>query len=359
MLRRSWAFLIVAALAVTACEGPEGPTGPAGSTGAAGPAGPAGAAGPAGQDANENCTQCHEDNTGLFVFQVQYGASTHRTGGNFERGAAAECAACHAHEGFVERIASGTTAPAAGFDNTSPINCRTCHLIHTTYTDADYALTTTTPISLFLPGQATLDLGEVGNLCGQCHQAGLIPSPMPEIGGADVTVTSPYWGWHHGPQAEVLGGVGFFEFPGTATITGGPMSHGNPASNTDGCGTCHMATAYGAQAGGHTWNMTYLYHGSTADNTAGCKTCHTTIDDFTGLGDVPAAVDALLVQLQAELERIGILSAGHSVPGVWKGDVAAGYINYQALNEEGSHGLHNPGYVKAILTNTIAAMKLF
>jgi hypothetical protein len=290
---------------------------------------------------------------------VQYGASTHRNGGNFERGATATCAACHAHEGFSERISAGTPFPAAGFDNTSPINCRTCHLIHTTYTDSDYALATTAPIDLYLPGQDALDLGGIGNLCGQCHQAGLIPNPLPVLGGADVVVTSPYWGFHHGPQAEVLGGVGFFEFDGPATIPSGPMSHGDPGFNEDGCATCHMATAYGAQAGGHTWNMSYMYHGHAVENVAGCKTCHSSAEDFTILGDAPAAVDALLAELKVELERIGILADAHSVPGTWDADIAAGYINYQALSEEGSHGIHNPPYVKALLTNTIAAMKLY
>jgi len=357
MFRRSWAFLTAAALAlaVSACEGP---VGPAGATGAAGPAGPAGAQGPAGQDANENCTQCHKDDTELYSKQVQYSASTHRIGGNFERGGSAECSACHSHEGFTERIAAGTEAPAAGFDNPSPINCRTCHQIHTTYTEADFALVTNTPVDLFLEGEGTLDLGQVGNLCGQCHQA-RTPDPNPVIGGDDVVVTSPYWGVHHGPQAEVVGGTGLYEFTGTATISGGPFIHGMASANPDVCGTCHMAKAYGSQAGGHTWNTSYLYHGSSRDNTAGCLTCHSTMDDFHGLGDTQATVSALLAELKTELERIGILSADHAVPGTWKADVAAGYINYQALNEEGSKGIHSPPYIKAVLTNTVAAMKLF
>ena len=51
---------------VTGCEGPEGPIGPKGDTGAGGPAGPQGPTGPqgpAGADANESCTQSHNDNT--------------------------------------------------------------------------------------------------------------------------------------------------------------------------------------------------------------------------------------------------------------------------------------------------------
>ena len=109
MMRRNTVLLAAAVFLlplVTACEGPEGPAGPTGSSGVTGPQGPAGPVGPAGQDANENCTQCHADNVTLFAKQVQYEASTHRTGGNFER-SDADCAACHTHQGFLERLATG------------------------------------------------------------------------------------------------------------------------------------------------------------------------------------------------------------------------------------------------------------
>ena len=131
---------------VTACEGPTGPAGPAGVAGPAGPAGPQGPQGPAGQDANENCTQCHTDNVELFVRQVQYAQSTHRLGGNFER-STTSCAPCHTHQGFLERIESDETSTAEDILNPAPINCRTCHQIHSSFTSADYAFTATTPFS--------------------------------------------------------------------------------------------------------------------------------------------------------------------------------------------------------------------
>lgn len=364
MLRRSWAFLIVAALAVTACEGPEGPTGPGGSTGAAGPAGAAGAAGPvgpAGQDANENCTQCHEDATDLFARQVQYAASTHRQGGNFERGNSASCAACHAHEGYMERIAAGTTAPAAGIENPSPINCRTCHQIHTTYTSADYALTSTAPVVLFNTSDGTVDYGAAaGNLCAQCHQARALTAPV--IGGADVTITSSRYGYHHGPQAQVVGGVGAVEFTGSESILGGVHTHGDATNplNAKVCATCHMATPYGAQAGGHTWFMSYDYHGHTTDNVAGCQTCHKSADDFNYMSDVPTQVAALLGSVETELLRLGIKAAPgtvYAVKGTYAPELAGAFLNWQMFTEDRSMGLHNPPYVIRVLTNTLETLK--
>ena len=57
----------------------------------------------------------------------------------FERNGAG-CAVCHTSEGFTERITTGTFEIAEDIDNPSPINCRTCHSIHDTYTSSDWAL---------------------------------------------------------------------------------------------------------------------------------------------------------------------------------------------------------------------------
>jgi hypothetical protein len=309
---------------------------------------------------------------------VQYDASIHRNGGNFERGGSASCSACHAHEGFVERIAAGTQAPAAGFDNPSPPNCRTCHQIHTTYTDADYALTATAPVEMFNTNLGTVDFGAAaGNLCAQCHQ-GRALSPVPDISGSgpDVTPTSSRYGYHHGPQSQVIAGIGAFEFAGSATINGGPNTHGTLASNDKLCATCHMATAYGSQAGGHTWNMAYGFHGSTTDNTAGCETCHTagldSFDDHPFGGSAPQTeILGLLVELETELVRIGIkqaMSAGYTIHDLdvyinqnvaYPADVAAAFVNWQMFAEDRSLGIHNPPYARAVLTNSIEVAKTY
>ncbi len=348
-MRRRLPTAAVAALlafAVAGCEGPTGPEGPAGPAGAAGPAGPAGPQGPAGQDANQTCTQCHTSDTNIFAREVQYQASKHYTGGNFER-STAECAVCHTSEGFVERIATGAETDSADIKNPSPPNCRTCHQIHTTYTDADYAFTTTDPVDLWAEPGTSVDFG-TGNLCAQCHQA------RPEFGDivpdtTSYTITSPYWGAHHSPVAEVLGGTGLFEFTGSRTIAGGPSTHGE---SDVGCPTCHMAQPFGAQAGGHTMNMSYEYHGSTVDNIAGCETCHSSVTDFDYAG-VQTTVQTRLDSLRVLLDSAGIMSGTSLVPGTYQGELAAAYINYQAINEDKSMGVHNPKYVQDVLQNTI------
>ena len=379
-MRRSTAVLASAVcllVVLTACEGPTGPAGPAGpagTAGATGPQGPAGPVGPAGQDANENCTQCHNDNILLFAVQVQYAQSTHRLGGNFER-STTSCAPCHTHQGFLERVESDVTSTAEDILNPAPINCRTCHQIHTTYTSADYAFTATTGFSTHNEDYATgeriaVDFGAGGgNLCARCHQGRSLTGrvadgAVPVIDGPDVTITSSRYGLHHGPQAQVVGGFGAYEFEGSRVVNGGPTSHGDPAVNTKVCATCHMGEAFGEQAGGHTWKMSYGYHGSVEPNVAGCNVCHQgNVVDFSGQDGILA----LLVELEQLLVDAGIkveMSEDYTIHGLspyavsdtWSANLAAAMLNWQMFAEDRSLGMHNPAYARAVLTNTIEAI---
>jgi len=244
-------------------------------------------------------------------------------------------------------------------------------MIHDTYTSADFAFRTTAPVTpntSFLG--TTLDFGaEGGNLCGECH-AGRTLSPVPVIDGADVTPTSSRYGWHHNPQGVVLLGIGAFEFTGSATINGGPNTHGTLASNPKSCVTCHMATARGDEAGGHTWNMSYGVEGAEGNNTAGCETCHTagldSFDDHPFGGSPPQTeILGLMIQLETELVRIGIkqgMTPGYGIHDLetyinqnvaYPANVAAAYANWNLFAEDRSLGIHNPSYARAVLTNSI------
>ncbi len=334
---------------VVACQGPAGPRGPAGTDGADGATGPQG---PPGTSFLQQCADCHGGSTEILSRVLQYQNSVHYTGGNFERASDAACAVCHSHEGFVERIDAGTNTIPAGIKNPTPPNCRTCHMIHTNYDSTDLRLRTTAPVTLLLNG-ATVDITPASNLCIECHQPRK-PDPMPVLGDtAMITIPSTHYDMHHGPQGAVLAGTGAFEFHGSQTITDGPMAHG---STEGGCPVCHMAKAYGDQAGGHTWNMTYTLHGSVVDNTAGCQTCHAIITDFD-YADVQATVQADLDSLEVLLKSRGILdSAGTVVTGTFSSDLTAAYLNWSMFTEDRSMGVHNPPYVMSVLQNTIDAV---
>lgn len=327
-------------LLLGACEGPAGPPGPAGPQGDAGPQGPA------GQDANETCTDCHRDDTYIVARQVQYMVSQHATGSTFERNDT-ECAVCHTHEGFVERIATGEQETAAVVSNPTPVNCRTCHQVHTTYTSGDMALTTEAAVTLWLTGDE-VDIGE-GNLCANCHQPR--PTTIPDPTSTDpFAVTSPFWGPHHGPQSALIVASGPVEFAGSMTY---PATNPHAAAE-DGCVTCHMAEPYGNQAGGHTLWMEYQYHGSDELLTAGCEACHTADEAVTNFEDIETEVKDLLSQLSAKLQAAGILDAtDNAVPGSWSQASAAALWNYLFILEDRSNGVHNPEYAVALLTNTL------
>jgi hypothetical protein len=342
---------------LSACvEGPEGATG---ATGATGDTGATGVAGADGADANSTCVDCHDDDTQIKSRQLQWEASTHAMGGNFERvesNGDTECATCHTHEGFTERMSTGLWETAAVVTNPTPPNCRTCHAIHDTYTEADFAISHTTAFDLRLDG-TTVDFGD-GTLCAQCHQPRL-PDPLPVVGGPDVTITSAYWSLHYGAQGAMLAGTGGYEFPETGNFTyDGAHFHGDVAVNENGCPTCHMATPYGVQAGGHTMFLSYSYHGSDQPITAGCETCHASADGWSDFdyGSVQTDTKALLATLKTRLVTDLLLDAGdHVVPKTMTADQAGAVMNYLFVLKEWSDGVHNPDYAEALLENTLAA----
>ena len=308
MIRTRSLGLLITVFALAACEGPQGPAGPSGATGPQGPAGPRGPTGPAGADANENCTQCHTGDVEIYAKQVQFELSAHGPGMYMR--ASSSCATCHTHQGYLMRLEKDdlwevdeTIAEAA------PVNCRTCHEIHTTYTDADYALTATDPV-YFRVAATAVDLEGAGNLCARCHQS-RPRSPFPVIDGAPVTFTSTHYGPHYSPQGDFVAGVGFFDFEGG---NGGTHTHGEDA----GCQTCHM-TGGDHDEGGHTWVPTV----------AGCQECHDSAGDFdlfNGQTDVQELIDELAVLIEAS--GVGHFEDGewHPVPGTYPANVVAARI---------------------------------
>ena len=154
-----------------------------------------------------SCGTCHNVSTDIIAKKIQWEASVHVTGGNFERNSNT-CAPCHTSEGFREVLATGSNVTENIIKDPTPPNCRTCHNIHTNYYESDYALATVSPFQLRINGE-TVDIGN-GNLCTNCHQP-LTPRPLPSVGGGDIIITSAYWGPHHSTQSSILFGTGGYE----------------------------------------------------------------------------------------------------------------------------------------------------
>lgn len=335
-------FLSILVLAMVVAVGctKEGPAGPAGADGTNG------TNGTNGSDGTTTCVECHSDNQVIFTKEAQWAASIHATGTAFARNTG-ECAICHTSQGFLGDL-DGTfdwTAEGAIINNPNPQNCYTCHTIHDTYTTADLALTVSGAVELRNTGGTTFDFGS-GGLCATCHQ-GRTVDPFPVEGGADIVVTSSRYGVHHGPMANTISGIGLWNV-GTGYVNSAHSSIANT------CVTCHMADGYGYQSGGHTF---FMANESGSLNIAGCLECHPGTEAADLTEELQAEIAALLAELKVKLDAAGITAEGSdsSIAGTYPAEVAGACLNYKAITEDKSLGVHNPKYIKKLLQNTIAA----
>ncbi len=333
-------------LGLIACEGDQGPIGPIG---------PQGPIGPMGENGAQNCIDCHSNSQLIEAKMFQWEHSVHATGGNFTHNQTA-CAICHTSQGFLERIATGAMETAAPIEDPLPQNCFTCHKIHRTYTQADWAFTQSDPVTLWVGGQ-TLDFGKA-NLCISCHQSRPYSPALPDpTTGGTVEITSTRFGTHHGPQGVMLPGLNGYEVPG-------PLPYENSAHTLllannvrNACVTCHMGTAQGVESGGHTFRVI----SEAGDiNTAACAECHINSDDLLALvADRQGQIEARLAELEQMLVDRGLYNAatGQNVKGTYTGHEAGALFNFKFVEEDKSRGVHNFKYANALLVNSIAALQ--
>jgi len=346
-------LLMLAAMLLTACagsegpqglpgpagpagpEGPQGPPGPEGPAGPPGPAGPAGEAGAAGGVAGGiTCSECHNDTTLITGKQTAWSESLHGSGEAYVRGTSASCAGCHSGGSFRARVAAGQNPSEveAGDPNPTRQDCRTCHLIHTTYTNEDWALVTTEPVTLFTIEGQTFDGGK-GNLCVNCHQ------PLSAIGEAVdgmIEVTSTHWGPHHGPQSTMFLGLG-----GGGEVEGSPSVHAMMIPDT--CVGCHLN-----QGRNHAFEP----------DVSICQACHAEAANFD-INGTQTEVQGMLDELKEALVAKGWLDEeGHPVVGSIPANEAAALWNWIYIaQEDGSLGVHNPAYTRALLEASLAALQ--
>jgi hypothetical protein len=233
-------------------------------------------------------------------------------------------------------VASGGNPGAieTGDPNPTRQDCRACHQIHTSYTDADWALETTAPVALFAIEGATFD-GGMGNLCANCHQPRR-DAPVAENG--IVTGISEHWGPHHGPQSAMLLGLA------GAGVEGTPSSHYTMVENT--CVGCHLGDGDN--------------HGF-EPSVAACTACHADAENFD-INGVQTEVQAMLDELGEKLVAAGVLSEntadGHPTVTEAPENVALALYNWiYVAHEDKSLGVHNAAYTKALLEAGLAALE--
>jgi ferredoxin len=214
-----------------------------------------------------------------------------------------------------------------GIAETTHQDCRTCHEIHTTYTSEDWALTTDADVALYAFEGVTFEGGQ-GNLCGVCHQ------PRRQMVAEDgiVNVSSTHWGPHHGPHTAMMLGVG-----GAGEVEAAvPSKHYETVENT--CVGCHSDHSF-------------------APDLVACLECHPDAEDFNMKGS-QTEIEALIEELGKALEAKGMWQDGHPVVGEYPEAEAAALWNYIFVAvEDGSRGVHNAPYSRALLEASIGALK--
>ena len=334
----------------------------------------------------EECIACHsnehrEDIDASFALSLHM-LGTH-TGGNY--GSRESCAQCHSNDGYVDVMERGFVQPGGyysfgppeyviddngtpddftddfvvldddpdsptyglplieneSFNNSAKIRCTTCHNTHSSFDfendGNDMALRQAfRPVNLFYDPSITIDMG-LSNTCVNCHQprnSYVVPGPTD-----DYVNGSSRFGPHHGPQSTVVYGILGAEIAGSVAYpTAGTSQHASVS-----CIGCHMGETTNGEDGAHSFWPT--------ENS--CVECHSgSIDDLI----VPNFV-ADMATLKASLIGLGVLQDNDSpIPGTYPANVAQALWNYRTLLEDKSHGIHNPEYAKALLTNSIEAL---
>jgi hypothetical protein len=321
--------------------------------------GPPGADGTNGTDGTDGvdgttaCIECHniankEEVEATFALSVHYASPT------APRGTSKDCAQCHNSLGYIEYLTTGEVNQA-GYTVSEPIRCITCHKDHTTFDfeedGYDYALRNFDPVKLVIDNTTIINFEGSSNNCITCHQP---RNSYPVPGGTGtVTITSSRYGPHHGPQSTMLEGIMGGNVPGTVAYpAAGSAAHRKNSS----CTQCHMAEK---NADGTEGLHTYVV------NMESCKLCHTSGAPTEASGfttNFTILEDKLIAKKYVAADRSGAVlgangnNASASNPLVVPGDDAQAIWNYKTLIEDQSKGVHNPGYTKALLQNSIEAL---
>ena len=332
-------FAAVVLFAATSCV-KEGPMGLAGADGTNG------TNGADGSDGTVSCLACHAG-TNMDQKKSEFYMSEHSLGAVAveSEGGNSSCNRCHSSEGFIEYATLGTSGTV---NKPSAWECATCHGLHSTFQAGDYALRfESKPVVSNQDATYKFDFKNNSNLCVNCHQA-RTAEPSKAKPGATFAV-SVRIGPHHGPQGNIVAGIGFAEIPGAVAYPAAGSSKHYAGS----CTSCHMSTFTNKQ-GGH----------SLIPSLAACNSCHNATDKNYDHNGKQTTIAARLIVLRDLLVAKGVIvkttvdgvdtytPKTQSVPMVQ----AQAAFNYYGLMDDRSEGVHNPPYVTALIENSIQAL---
>lgn len=262
------------------------------------------------------------------------------------------CYKCHYTEGFIQaskarsfdryRFPFGTEVP----HDTPNVGCDVCHDPHRQSSDNPVGIRT----------------GTAANLCVTCHE-------------------KKWQNATYSAEADTIGnGYHWADYSAY-------RESGNPHHNSKGCVLCHMATdikdadRYGVALVGH-HSMRMRDVGSDGDpgteddilNIAVCQKCHQGLTTFDRNG--VQSENRLKVRHLGELlkaENHGFMPPfqpgkcatchrGSNLPFINDDEeqrLKRAYLNYSLVLNDRSFGIHNPGYIRRLLDDSIAAVERF
>ena len=372
-----FATVFVAFMLILASCTKEGPAGPAGEDGTDGTNGTNGTDGTDGVDGTSSCIECHDADASLITPEYQWARSMHNAGTAIARSSNASCSSCHSSQGFL--LSDGNTLGMfEAVNDPTTINCYTCHNIHKDYLPSDLSFTFPDQPEWHVTYGKAVDFDlEKGNLCAHCHQS-RVREPVVDDLNAMYSGISTHYGPHYSPQANLSGGFGAYELEGSLSYGDGTHAHTNIENS---CVKCHMGFSSAAGSGGHGMGVGH------SDLEASCTPCHSNGSSATAAYDtyyvanfetIDHSVDppvlnttSLYTQLGDLLTEKGVYTkvvdsvGGHpedvhyNINGGLEinGTLTAALFNHRYLYQDHSHGMHNPGYARALLQNSLESVQ--
>ncbi len=298
------------------------------------------------------CGQCHEQ-----FSEIQKAMHSNALPfGYYEPtdGRLTSCYRCHYTKGYIGATSSGTPFREFRYgpndlptipQDTPNVSCSVCHDSHNAKDGNPFSLRT----------------GSAGTACDTCH----------------------YEKWQNAILEGMAGEVGNgYHYPGQdySPYAGDK----NPHRTEDKCVMCHMSTSLAdkdiqmvRKVGGHTLRMRDFGDDQipgTADDTLNipvCQGCHKGLSTFDRNG-VQTQVIALLTELSNVLKgdnheflppnqpgKCARCHKGGTVPFLNDPDkvLENAYTNYKLFINDRSYGVHNPGYTKKLLQDSIDSVK--
>ena len=331
--------------------------------------------------ASGDCAQCH-DSLSHHYKTTEWNNSRHAMATKTPSGPTRiNCVRCHTADGFaqfIDHAATGSTNTYVTNTVYEPITCAACHDPH----DATNPHQLRSVNEFTLPEGTTITNAGFGALCMQCHHS---RNGSASNNIANYKLGLPTWaggssfGVHDSTAGDMVEGVNGFTYG--KLIPSSTHSH----VVKDVCVGCHMQPVASGEpgftkVGGHTFSMTYsvITNGVTnvVDKVNVCVSCHGPMEgfnfarkDYDGDGNIQGVqteVQSLLTQLSRLLPNStykansndyvadGIAKTSISVKTNWPVKFLQAAWNWQFVNVEGSHGVHNASYAVGLLKASIA-----